>query len=245
MDLFGPETPEWGVSETAAQLNVAKSSAHELLSTLAEIGLLRRVPHGRYRLGWRIASLNHALIESSGFRERAGTYMQNLAERFQKTLHLAVLVDHEIVYLGKYSGPRSAPIPESAVGASMDAHCTGVGKVLLAFADGVTAEEVAARHGLQRRTRHTITSVPALRAELDAIRTRGFAFDLEEAVSDLCCAAAPIRDRHGAVHAALSISVPNSQFRLNPERYQQIAGAAADEISRELRSMSSAAISPT
>src|SRR4051812_49815156 len=51
--LFSAERPEWGATSAARALGVSKSGAHNLLVSLASIGLLRRVPAGQYRLGWR------------------------------------------------------------------------------------------------------------------------------------------------------------------------------------------------
>ena len=65
LDLFTLDAPEWGATAVAAELQIAKSQAHELLVSLAGGGLLQRVGAGRYRLGWRIVALNSVLVETS------------------------------------------------------------------------------------------------------------------------------------------------------------------------------------
>jgi DNA-binding IclR family transcriptional regulator len=228
------ERPEWGVSEAAAALQLPKSGAHALLGSLAEVGLLQRTPRSRYRLGWRIVALNHTLVTTTAFRDGAHRRMRRVAERFGKTLHLAVLEGPDVVYLDKVDGPRAAPIAESGVGVRMAAHCTAVGKVLLAAADDERVDATLEQRGLARRTPHTITSRADLGAALQAVRARGFALDLQETVPDLCCVALPITDAHGTVQAAMSISVPTLQFRRAPGRYRQIIEDTATAVSCEL-----------
>src|SRR5579871_4289175 len=80
LDLFTVEEPEWGVTATAQRLGIGKSLAHEALATLTEIGLLRRVGHGRYRLGWRNISLASVLLRTDGLSTYARPVVRDLAE---------------------------------------------------------------------------------------------------------------------------------------------------------------------
>src|SRR5262245_58821705 len=57
LDLFSVERPDWGPTEVADELRIAKSTAHALLSELTSVGLTERLPCGRYRLGWRTVGL--------------------------------------------------------------------------------------------------------------------------------------------------------------------------------------------
>ncbi|MFJ7078924.1 IclR family transcriptional regulator [Streptomyces sp. NPDC098781] len=232
LDLFTPALPEWGVSEVACQLQVSKSSAHALLSTLNEIGLVRRLPDGRYRLGWRILELNRSLLQSTDFLSGSTGRMQLLADQLQATIHVAAVRDHSVLYLEKIRGAHSPDIGFSAVGLSAPAHCTALGKVLLASSDDAYTDAVIERYGLARRTPETITSLPRLRTELDAIRLRGWGLDREEAVTRVCCVAAPVRDAHGGVQAAISISLSTSQYRRNPEGVRRSVQKTAAWIGR-------------
>ena len=78
LELFDRANPEWGVSEVAASLDIPKSSAHALLSTLAEISLLRHTETGRYRLGWGLFSLSQMLLDTTEFRREAQREMEQL-----------------------------------------------------------------------------------------------------------------------------------------------------------------------
>ncbi|WP_432013605.1 IclR family transcriptional regulator [Streptomyces cucumeris] len=236
LDLFTAASPEWGVSEVAAHLQVAKSSAHDLLATLTEIGLLRRLPDGRYRLGWRIPELNHALLEGTDFLRVARTHTQRLADQLRATIHVAALREHHVIYLDKAVGWRTADFTTTDVGLAAPMHCTALGKVLLAALDVEAADALIDRNGLSRHTPRTITSSTRLREELLAIRGRGSGYDFEEAYSRVCCVAAPIRDSKGQVQAAVSASVPLRYFQTHQDLLKRGVQAVAANISLANRS---------
>src|SRR4051794_17520095 len=82
LDLFTVEAPEWGPTAVAERVGVSKSQAHELLATLAGIGLLPRCETtGRYQLGWRVASLHAILARTSRVKTAAQPTLSTLAAR--------------------------------------------------------------------------------------------------------------------------------------------------------------------
>jgi DNA-binding IclR family transcriptional regulator len=239
LDLFTIATPEWGVSEVAARLRLPKSSAHALLATLSDIGLLRHTADGRYRLGWKIPEFNHAVIESTDFLVAARNRTQQLADRLRATIHVAALHHHDVIYLDKAVGRQANDFTVSGVGRVAPVHCTALGKVLLASLDARAADALIDDHGMRRHTALTITNYGRLREELSAIRRRGWGYDLEESFSQVCCVAAPIRDINGRTQAAMSVSVPLQHFRANRDLLQRNIHRAAAIISRSGRRISS------
>ncbi|MET8511868.1 IclR family transcriptional regulator [Streptomyces sp. NPDC005077] len=232
LGLFTPEAPEWGVSEVATAIGIAKSSAHALLVTLDDIGLVRRLAGGRYRLGWRILELNRTLRHSTDFLGPHRARLQRVAVSLGATVHLAALQGREVVYLDKIVAPHGPVLAESGVGLAMPAHCTALGKVLLASLGPVDADAMLALHGLPRRTASTITDAVGLQEELARIRALGYGLDLEEAVSSVCCVAAPIRDRMGEVEAAVSLTLPAGIFHDRQQQVRETVRSAAEAISR-------------
>jgi DNA-binding IclR family transcriptional regulator len=120
------------VTEVAAALGLPKSGAHSLLSTLASEGLLQRTPGNRYRLGWSLFEHSQTLLETTDFLCIARRMMEQLVAGWGETTHLAVLVDGQVLYVEKLQGDRALEIVLSRVGKRLPAHCSGVGKVLLA-----------------------------------------------------------------------------------------------------------------
>ena len=232
--LFTPAQPEWGVTEVAAVLDIPKSGAYALLRTLAAEGLLQRTPNGRYRLGWSLFELSQTLLETSCLLQAARPVMEELVAGWGETTHLAVLVDGQVLYVEKLQGDRALEIVLSRVGKRLPAHCSGVGKVLLAHRPWEEVLAIVERQGLPAFTPNTITTIDRLRVELEEVRLQGFAYDQEEVMVGLCCVAAPIRDESGQVIAAMSLSVPAYRFYPYRQRLTTAVIEAARHVSTQL-----------
>lgn len=234
LDLFTPEHPEWRVGEVAAALEVPKTTASELMTTLAEQRLLRRAEGGRYRLGWRLFELSQNLLDTTEFRTEAQGVIEELVRRYGETVHLAVLDNMQAVYIEKQQPTPAVKILVSRAGGRLHAHCSGVGKILLSACDWELVEQGLEHQGMPAFTPNTIVTPEALEEELRGIRSRGYAFDLEETLQGLCCVAAPVRDATGEVVAALSISAPAFRFEEREEEYTRAVLEAARRISQSI-----------
>ena len=231
LDLFSLGRPEWGVSEVARALELPKSTTSELMSTLADQRLLSRTVKGRYRLGWRLFELSQTLLDTTEFRIEARRVMEELVRGWGETVHLAVLDGVQAVYVEKMQPTPAVQIKISRAGARLPAHCSGVGKVLLAHCEWEYVAELLEDQGLQALTENTITDLEALAEELERVRKRGYAYDNEEITIGLCCVAAPIYDSKGDVVAAISFSVPAYRFRPRESEYTAAILDAARYIS--------------
>ncbi|MFC9835541.1 IclR family transcriptional regulator [Rhodococcus sp. NPDC127530] len=228
LDLFTSTNPEWGVCEVADRLEIPKSSAHALLSTLCEIGLTRRSVGGRYRLGWRIAELNRTLVGTTGLLASARPVLHQLADQLHATVELAALRHLKVSILDSVDGAAARNSRTVGPARPSSPHGTALGKVLLAHSEVRVIDAFIGDDRLMQHTPHTITCPTRFRAELKAIRLRGVGCDVEEAHIGLCSVAAPIRDAGGAVHAAISLTVPALSFRRDREvlcrSVQRVAG---------------------
>lgn len=234
LNLFSVERPEWGISELAKVLAFPKSSTSALVSTMAEQGLLRRTSAGRYKLGWRVVALSQVLLSTTDFRIEARPSMEALISRFGETVHLATLESGQVIYVDKLQGTRAIQVSVTGVGYRLPAHCSGVGKVILADRPWDEVQQILSSRGMPAITSNTITSIEAFKAELTRVAAQGYAYDMEEAVEELCCVAAPIRDHSGEVVAALSLSVPAYRFQHAREQYRLAIVGAAKQVSEGL-----------
>jgi DNA-binding IclR family transcriptional regulator len=232
--LYSFERPEWGVSEIAGELALAKSTVSELLASLSSQGMVERTPRGRYRLGWRLFELNHVLLESTPLVRESRRAMQELVERHGESSHLMVLERHQAVIVEKVQATLATQILMSRVGLRLPAHCSSCGKLLLALRPWAEVERVFDQVELDRFTPATITDLATLRRELAEIRERGLAWDREEIVPGLSCLAAPVRDASGEAIAAISLSVPTYRFTGDEAGYAQMIANTALRISRRL-----------
>ncbi|SFO23185.1 transcriptional regulator, IclR family [Pseudonocardia ammonioxydans] len=233
LDLFTIERPEWGVSEVAESIGVPRSSAHALLSSLVEVGLLHCRSRGRYRIGWRIVELGETLRGSYDLRAAAAPVLQDMVERYGETTHLAVMERNRVLYVDKVIGTHVINVLGARVGASLDPHCNAVGKVLLAHRTPAEIERFVDTP-LRRLTPSTITEPRALAKELETVRRAGCAFDRGEAVLEVHCVAAPVRDDLGAVVGAISMTVPAGRFAPAQSEYKRAVVTGASEISRRI-----------
>lgn len=232
--LFDRDHTEWGVREVAETLGLAKSSAHDLLTSLAQIGLLGKTEGGRYRLGWRLVTLSETLLATTELRREARPILEELAAQYQETVHLAVLDDTKVVYVDKLEGKQAVRVELTSLGTRLYAHCSALGKVLLAHRSEVDVKRIVRIEGLPRFTPNTITDEAELEQTLSKIHKQGYAYDLEEILPDLCCVGAPIRNHTGDVIAAISMSIPAYRFQRSQTEFRKAVVRAAKMISERL-----------
>jgi IclR family transcriptional regulator, acetate operon repressor len=190
------EYPEGArLDDLARDLSSPKSSTHRALAALRRAGLATQDEHGRYRLSLdlvQLAFLHHdALQETAPVRP----LLAALAERFGETAHFARLEGSEIVYLGKVVPAGSGAQMTSVIGGRNPAHCTGLGKALLAHAlpDRGAVDRYIRDHGpLERRTPQTLVTSERLDRELGLTRTRHYAVDRQESEVGIACIAFPV-----------------------------------------------------
>jgi IclR family KDG regulon transcriptional repressor len=234
LTLFDRNHAEWGVREVAEKLKIAKSSAHDLMSSLAKLGFLNKTEDNRYRLGWRLVTLSETLLATTELRKEAHPVMEDMAVEFQETIHLAVLDDTQAVYVDKLEGRQAVRVELTSLGARLYAHCSALGKVLLAYQDENEVKRIIQTAGLPRFTENTITDAKELLQSLEKIQKQGYAYDLEEILPDLCCVAAPIYNHTGQVIAAISMSIPAYRFKRSQNDFRDGVIRAAKKISKQL-----------
>jgi DNA-binding IclR family transcriptional regulator len=232
--LFDRDHMEWGVREVAETLGLAKSSAHDLLTSLAQVGLLGKTEVGRYRLGWRLVTLSETLLATTELRREARPILEELAAQYQETIHLAILDDTKVVYVDKLEGKQAVRVELTALGTRLYAHCSALGKVLLAYHSEVDVKRIVRTEGLPRFTPNTITDEAELEQALGKIRKQGYAYDLEEILPDLCCVGAPVRNHTGQVIAAVSMSMPAYRFHRSQTEFRKAIVRAGKMVSERL-----------
>jgi DNA-binding IclR family transcriptional regulator len=195
------------LGEVAERLGVHKSTALRLLQTLERAGFARRDEGGRYNVGTRLIGIATKALDSLDLREIARPHLTRLNQACGHTIHLASLLDGDIVYIDKYEGRTSVRM-YSRIGKTASAHASGVGKAILCHLDKAQLDELLAGITWVRHTAKTLVTEDAFRAELADVRERGYARDDGEFEEIINCVAAPIRSSNGQVRSAISISAP-------------------------------------
>jgi DNA-binding IclR family transcriptional regulator len=218
------------VSEAAATLGVARSTAHRLLSTLVQHGFARRDPATRsYLPGPMLAELGLATV---GLELLSATRadLERLSAETGETTHLVVLEGSSALFLDSVETSKALRIG-SRVGAVMAAHCTSGGKAMLAL---LSDEELSALYPpgqqLEQMTPNSIATCEALDNELDAIRKRGYAVNRDESEIGVSAVAASFRAGPSGRVAAFSVSAPSTRF--DDARVVEIAEAVERAVGR-------------
>ncbi|MBE3002023.1 IclR family transcriptional regulator [Nocardiopsis sp. HNM0947] len=231
LELFTDGRESVSAPEVVAELGLPRTTVHELLHTLSARAYLTRHPEipGRYRPGLQLFRLGSAYTDGLDLPTLGREAAREMVEECNETSHVAVLDDRHIVYLAKVDSSHAVRMV-SSLGRRLPAHCTALGKVLLA---ALPDEEVLRRLGqgrLEPLSADSITDPDRLVRELAGVRDSGSAVEVCEANPDVSCVSAPVRDRTGQVVAALSISVP--QHRWSDERCEQLRELVRDGARR-------------
>lgn len=234
LKAFDDRRPEWGLSELSEHVGLNKATTHRLLAALENEGLIARNPvSGGYRLGLELVALGGCALRSTELHPVARPEMERLAQESGVAVGLEVLNRGQMLVLDEVAsrGPAGAP---RDMGMRLPLHATSTGKLLLAYAAEAVIEQVL-RTPLAPLTAKTITDPAVLAAELDQIRTQGYAVAREELEVGFVAVAAPIYDHSGAVIAAVSIGGP--RLTLTEDRLPDLVAAlqvTARRISRQL-----------
>lgn len=224
-----------GITEISHGLDLSKSTVHGLVSTLEQMDYLQQDSQtGEYSLGMKLFELGQIVYSGMDLRVSARPFLQQLVDKHQETVHLAVLSKCDVVYIDKVDSNQSVGI-RSQIGGRNPAYCTGVGKALLAGMSAEKLDKIIEDIDFHKFTEKTITDPELLKKHLAQVRKNGYAMDVEEIEIGLVCVAAPIRNHQGKVIAAISLSGPVS--RMQEERLPVIQAdilMAGKNISKQL-----------
>jgi IclR family acetate operon transcriptional repressor len=204
---------ELGVTELAERTGLVPSTAHRLLATLANRGYATRSStSGGYVLGYKVVELASALENSlARLRDLARPHLESIQQATGESANLTILDGDTVVYVDSVQGSRSMRM-FTAVGAAVLAHTTASGKAMLAYRDRDSLTQLYAEDELSRLTPRTLTTVKALRKDLERTARRGYAIDNEEHEEGVSCVAVPIFDQTDRPCAAMSISAPTARI---------------------------------
>jgi len=209
------ENGELTVTRAAALLSLNRASAHRFITTLRDLGYVRKNQHNHYEATFKLLELGMKQAGKFEIRRLAKPYMRDMAARFDETVNLGLLDRGQVVYLDKVES-REILRMDSGVGTTCQPRVTALGKAMLAFLPADELEGHLLAVEWTALTPNTIVSPDRFRREMDKVRRQGYAVDNEELAQGLYCVAAPIFDFNGYPAYALSVSGPVG--RLKPIR---------------------------
>ncbi len=205
-----------GVSEAAAILDVARSTAHRLLATLRHRGFAVQSADRRYRAGPALRRTTAHPRSTATLVELAGPLVARLRDEVNETVHLVVLDGTDAVFLLSEEGRQPLRIASRA-GSRLPARHASGGKVLLAALDPAELARRYTEAGLDPG------ELAELEASLSRVRQTGVGVNRGETEAGIGAVALPVRGDDGAPIAALAVSVP--LMRLSRPRVAELTRA--------------------
>ncbi|WP_063057144.1 IclR family transcriptional regulator [Nocardia salmonicida] len=235
LELFLSDHDTLSAPEIVAALQLPRTTVHELISTLVARRYLTPADGGRYRLGLRTHQLGSRYADQLDLVTEGERAARRISLQCRETVHVAVLEETSVIYIAKVDSTHTVRMV-SAPGRRLPAHCTAVGKILLASLPKPELQQLFPQdRPLKAMTPNSITDPATLLTELAETHRRGIAIEERESNPDVSCLAAPVHDRSGNVVAAMSISLPS--IRWNAERrteLEKLIALGAAELSEHL-----------
>ena len=216
LELMAAAGGEVTLSRLASESGLPVPTIHRLVRTLVSSGYVLQMPSRRYTLGPRLIGLGASASQT--VEAWASPHLQSLAEVTGESANLAMLDGDRVVYVAQAASTRHTMRMFTEVGRRVYAHCTGVGKALLAQLPDDAVKDLIDSVGMPATTEHTITDITALLEELRRVRQRGYAIDDGEQELGVRCVAVAVP---GSLSGAVSVSGPAS--RVTPEAVPALA----------------------
>lgn len=187
LELMAAAGGEIGLSQLAADSGLPLPTIHRLVRSLVDAGYVLQLPSRRYALGPRL--INLGATASATVEAWAGVHLRDLAEATGETANLALLDVGRVVYVAQAPSTRHTVRMFTEVGRRVHAHCTGVGKALLAELPDEEVRRILEEAGMPARTERTLVRVEDFLDELARVRAQGYAVDDGEQELGVRCVA--------------------------------------------------------
>jgi IclR family pca regulon transcriptional regulator len=218
---FSADRPALTITDVAARSGLARAAARRYLLTLKELGYVAQ-EGSLFSLTPRVLDLGFTYLSTMSVATVARPIMERLVEALREPCSVSVLDDRDVVYIARVT-PKRLVSSTLAIGSRLPAHCTSMGKVLLAAMSPDRLEAFFAVGPLKPMTDRTICSEVKLRETLNEVRARGWAWNDGESEEGVRSVAAPILDRAGKVHAAINVAGLVSRVSMKDLRGKYVA----------------------
>jgi IclR family KDG regulon transcriptional repressor len=221
-----------GLADLSKLVGLHNSTTFHLAKTMVSLGYIRQEKDSkRYRVGRPLFALAASALDEIEMVNVATPVLEDLSRETGESSHFAVRMGDSVVVIARTSGPGAFQLTDR-VGVVRPAHCTALGKVILAGLRPDQLERFLERVDMKPSTDKSITNVAQLLREIAEVRKTGIAYDDGEFNPEVRCVAVPVKDFTGQVVGALGISGPI--WRMSNQALHsraKVVQAAADRLS--------------
>lgn len=236
IDYMALSEKELGVTEISEALNYGVSATYHLLNTLKECNIIEQnETTKKFKLSLKLWQIGMRAYGQNDISVSLKPYLRKLKELTGETANLTILDNNQIVYIAQEESNRLLKM-FTKIGVSAPLHCTGAGKILLAYQPKAKQAKIIDSIELKKYTDKTITDKDKLMEEIDGIKERGYGLDDEERELGVSCIGAPVFGVNDEIIACISISGPKSRFtKENKDKWintiLEVSKEASDYIS--------------
>lgn len=210
LDMIAAAELPLSVSEIARRLDLPKSTAHGLCTTLANLGLLSRRPDGGFIMGPHVMRWANAFMARADLVAEFADLWDSLNVFYGETITLSVLEGAEVIYVACRNSISPLGVT-FRIGMRLPAAFTATGKAILStMADG-QVRAVMANRWPEPLTPHSVRTIDELLAELAETRARGFSIDNGQIREGMWCFGTPVRNATNQVAAGVAVSILAAQ----------------------------------
>lgn len=221
--LFRDHGGDLGVGAVARDLELNLSTTHRIVRALVAEGYLaQNADTERYYLGTAALLLGQAAQHNFGL-DIVYPVLQRLAEGTGESVNLGVLSGETAVVVERIESAQPLRFTQPP-GTRVPLHASSMGKALLAF--NAEAQSRTLHGELTKVAGKTHSTSSTLRADLDAVRVRGWSTDDEESADGVRCVGAPVMDNAGVARAAVAVQAPS--VRVPDERFAELGPLVVD-----------------
>jgi DNA-binding IclR family transcriptional regulator len=231
IELLANHTHGLTLAEIIEALNISKSSAFRIVSTLIFKNYLqknettKKVTLSRKMLTLGISSMNEQSIVETSI-----DVMRALRDELKESVMLGVILGFNGTILEQVASSYSVKLFVEP-GTQFSLHSSVGGKSILAFLPEEESNNLLKGKTLAKFTDNTIVSMKAFKEELKKVKEQGYAVDNGEDIQGIHCIGAPIFNEYGYPIAAIWITAPHGRL---PHKEFHKKGGRIQEYAREI-----------
>jgi IclR family transcriptional regulator, pca regulon regulatory protein len=209
MRAFTSQNQHLTLSDVSKIVKLPRATVRRCLLTLQALGYVDS--RDRYfSLSPKVLTIAQAYLTSSVLPRVSQNFLERLSAEIGVSCSVSILHGQDVIYVARSARKRMASLHRE-VGTQLPAHCTSMGRVLLAALSEPELESFFAEVKLTRYTPATVTSPSKLMTILKKVAKDGYCIVDGELEVNLRAIAVPIRNAAGSVVGALNVSTQASR----------------------------------